>query len=154
MCDYSLEHMASRPARVADRLVSTSFLGTMTRGFTAPGEPHTAVCLMPGTEIAFDAPPRYQSGVFFGRKTAPGTVARFRSVNRGVPHTHRDALEFPDGTIVMLASLLPDQRATVLQLPAAPQEHPRHGALAEIPTSATPEDAGVPAAGKLERTPG
>jgi hypothetical protein len=35
------------------------------------------------------------------------------------PHVHHDALEFPGGQIVMVTRLLPGQKATVLQLPAA-----------------------------------
>ena len=54
MCDYSLEHVASRPAKVGDRLVSTSFGNSATRGFAEVGEPNVAVCLRPGTELAFD----------------------------------------------------------------------------------------------------
>ena len=54
MCDYSLHHLASRPAKVGDRLVSTSFINSATRGFAAVGEPDVAVCLLPGTEIAFE----------------------------------------------------------------------------------------------------
>jgi hypothetical protein len=50
-------------------------------------------------------------------KTAPGTLARFRQINPANPHTHHDALEFADGTIVRLASLHAGQAATVLQLP-------------------------------------
>jgi len=53
MCDYSLHHVASRPAKVGDKLVSTKFTNSITRGFSAVGEPHVAVCLLPGTEIAF-----------------------------------------------------------------------------------------------------
>ena len=34
--------------------------------------------------------------------------------------THHDALEFPDGQIVLLTDLFEDQEATVLQLPAQP----------------------------------
>ena len=33
-------------------------------------------------------------------------------------HTHHDALEFPDGQVVLLTRLCEGQRATVLQLPA------------------------------------
>ena len=55
MCDYSLMHVASRPATVGDKLVSTKFSNTITRGFSAVDDPNTAVCLLPGTEIAFDA---------------------------------------------------------------------------------------------------
>ena len=54
MCDYSLHHVATRPARVEDKLVTTKFPNSITRGFAAVGEPNIAVCLLPGTEIAFD----------------------------------------------------------------------------------------------------
>ena len=54
MCDYSLEHLASRPARIGDKLVTTSFKYSLTGGFCAVGEPNVAVCLRPGTELAFD----------------------------------------------------------------------------------------------------
>lgn len=121
MCDYSLEHVASRPARIADRLVSTNFPYTLTGGFTASGDPNTAVCLLPGTEIVFDTPPRYRTGFFFGKKVAPSTMARFRQINLMVPNAHHDALEFPNGTIVMLGDLFPKQWATVIQLPATAQ---------------------------------
>src|SRR5215471_10925620 len=54
MCDYSLHNVATRPARIEDKLVTTKFNNSITRGFAAIGEPHVAVCLLPGTEIAFD----------------------------------------------------------------------------------------------------
>jgi len=54
MCDYSLHNVANRPARIEDKLVATKFPNSITRGFAAAGEPHVAVCLLPGTEIAFD----------------------------------------------------------------------------------------------------
>ncbi len=118
MCDYSLEHVASRSATVADRLVSTSFSNTITRGFAAAGDPHVAICLRPGTEVAFDTPPRYHNPTTHTEMVASGTVARFRQINLNVPHTHHDALEFAEGTIVPLALLVERQWATVLQLPA------------------------------------
>ena len=54
MCDYSLEHLASRPAKVGDKLVTTRFKHSLTGGFCAIGEPDIAVCLRPGTEMAFE----------------------------------------------------------------------------------------------------
>ena len=54
MCDYSLHHVASRPAKIEDKLVVTKFGNSITRGFAAVGEPHAAVCLLPGTEVAFE----------------------------------------------------------------------------------------------------
>jgi hypothetical protein len=45
-------------------------------------------------------------------------TAIFRDINQGIPRAHHDALEFPDGQIVLLTLLHEGQRATVLQLPA------------------------------------
>ena len=115
MCDYSLENVASRAALVSDQLVSTRFAHTVTRGFAALDDPNTAVCLRPGTELAFQVRPRYRTG-FWARK-APSAVARFRRIDTAVANAHHDALEFSEGTIVRVAHLLPGQRATVLQLP-------------------------------------
>ena len=53
MCDYSLHVFASRPAQVGDKLVTTEFWNTTTRGFSPVAEPNMAVCLLPGTEVAF-----------------------------------------------------------------------------------------------------
>ena len=54
MCDYSLELVASRPANVGDKLVSTSFPHTITRGCVSVDDPNVAVCVPPGTELAFE----------------------------------------------------------------------------------------------------
>jgi hypothetical protein len=35
MCDYSLEHLTSRPAKVGDKLVTTRFKHSLTGGFCA-----------------------------------------------------------------------------------------------------------------------
>src|SRR5258708_36600338 len=53
MCDYSLHDVATRPAKVGDRLVSTHFTNSLTRGFAAVGEPNVSGGLPPGTEPAF-----------------------------------------------------------------------------------------------------
>ena len=47
-------------------------------------------------------------------------TAIFRQVNKDNPRTHHDALEFPDGNVVLLTNLLEGQEATVLQLPTQP----------------------------------
>ena len=123
MCDYSLHLVASRPAQVADRLVSTDFIQSITRGFTAIGEPEVAVCLVPGTEVAFDRDVQYDRAfALFGRARLTQRVARFRQINMDDPHVHHDALEFADGRIVMVTRLIPGQTMTVLQLPARPTE--------------------------------
>ena len=54
MCNYSLHAVASRPAKIGETLVTTSFRGTITRGFGAKEEPGVVVCLLPGTELAFE----------------------------------------------------------------------------------------------------
>jgi hypothetical protein len=48
------------------------------------------------------------------------TTAIFRQVNKDNPRTHHDALEFPDGQMVLLTDVFEGQEATVLQLPAQP----------------------------------
>jgi hypothetical protein len=122
MCDYSLDLVASRPAKVGDQLVTTMFANSMTRGFAAIGEPNVAVCLLPGTEVAFDRDVSYERFFAFLPNIKLGTkVARFRQINVDKPRVHHDALEFPDGETVLLTRLCEGQHATVLQLPASPQ---------------------------------
>jgi len=122
MCDYSLDLVASRPAKVGDKLVTTKFRDSMTRGFAAIGEPNVAVCLLPGTEIAFEKEVKYEHffallpSMKFGKLGKK--VAQFRQINVGKPCAHHDALEFPDGETVLLTRLCEGQHATVLQLPA------------------------------------
>ena len=125
MCDYSLDFVASRPAKVGDKLISTQFSESITRGFTAVGEAGVAVCLLPGTELAFDKKVEYEPRfhLFHQSQTTVGKVAQFRRANLNQPRTHHDALEFPDGQIILLTRLLPGQVATVLQLPTSPAKH-------------------------------
>ena len=126
MCDYSLHAVSSRPAKVGDRLVTSRFPQTLTRGFAAEGEPKVAVCLRPGTEIAFESeaqvettPLRKLWHLLFGSEQSPTgrKVARFRQVNTEIRATHHDAVEFPGGEVVLLTQLAAGQRASVLQLP-------------------------------------
>ena len=119
MCDYSLHHVRNRPAKIEDKLVATKFHNSITRGFAAVGEPNVAVCLLPGTEIAFDE--KVECEPSFGilpNKKIGQRLARFRQVNMDKPVAHHDALEFPDGQLVLVTRLCVGQRATVLQLPA------------------------------------
>jgi hypothetical protein len=122
MCDYSLHLVASRPAKVGDELVTTRFQNSVTRGFAAIGEPNVAVCLLPGTEIAFEKEVRYgRFFTLFPNMKLGKNVALFRQINMGEPNVHHDALEFPDGETVLLTRLREGQHATVLQLPASPR---------------------------------
>jgi len=121
MCDYSLHNVKSRPAKVGDKLTTRNF-GLGTHGFAAPEDPTVAVCVLPGTEIAFSQEPACAaSGLLgWGSKTINHKTAIFRQVNKDQPRVHHDALEFPDGRVVLLTQLLEGQQATVLQLPAQP----------------------------------
>src|SRR6266849_3999094 len=124
MCDYSLHHVASRPAKIEDKLIVTKFSSSITRGFAAVGEPTVAVCLLPGTEIAFEENVEYEPSFGIGilpNKKVSQRLARFRQINLDNAVTHHDALEFPDGQVILLTRLCEGQRATVLQLPAAPR---------------------------------
>ena len=113
----------SRPEKVGDKLVTTKFNNSITRGFAAVGEANVAVCVLPGTEIAFEREVECEHvfKVFRRRNLIGGKVARFRQIKMEEPHTHHDALEFPDGEIVLLTRLSEGQHATVLQLPASPR---------------------------------
>ncbi|MEH2624800.1 hypothetical protein V1292_002855 [Bradyrhizobium sp. AZCC 1719] len=123
MCDYSLHAVRSRPARVGDMLVTGEFPNAVTRGFSAVGEPGIAVCLLPGTELAFgeDAVCDHPFAKLFPTMrfgSIGARLARFRHINQGLTDTHHDALEFANGEVVLLTKLRPGQTATVLQLPA------------------------------------
>lgn len=121
MCDYSLHHVASRPAKVGDRLVTSAFNGSATHGFCAVDEPNVAVCLRPGTELAFETDIESNQAMLgaLGMEigAAGGKVARFTQIDMDKPTTFHDALEFPNGKIVLVTYLGMGQVATVLQLP-------------------------------------
>jgi hypothetical protein len=136
MCDYSLHHLASRPAKVSDKLVTTKLARSSARGFAAVGEhgaklvihdgpPQVAVCLLPGTELAFDNDVRYDSAFRLFGARVNHKVARFRQIDIDDPHVQHDALEFPNGQVLKVTQLVAGQTATVLQLPVATQ-HPEH----------------------------
>ena len=112
MCDYSLHSVKSRPAKVGDKLTTRNF-NTGTRGFAAPEDASTAVCVLPGTELAFAKEVRCGLSGLFGY-----------------------GLEFPDGQFVLLTDVFEGQEATVLQLPAQPITAADIKAKERIPTCA------------------
>jgi hypothetical protein len=122
MCDYSLHSIKSRPAKIGDKLTTRDF-GTGTRGFAASENPSVAVCVLPGTELAFaQSVKRRPARVWpWQDQVIEHTTAIFRQINKEKMAAHHDALEFPDGQIVLLTSLSEGQQATVLQLPAEPK---------------------------------
>jgi len=100
----------------------TRDFGTGTRGFAAADDPGLAVCVMPGTELAFAREVACLSiGLLWWKtKTINHQTAIFRQVNKEMLAAHHDALEFSDGRTVLLTFLCEGQAATVLQLPAQP----------------------------------
>lgn len=116
-------HAKSRPAVVADKLTTKNF-GVGTTGFSAAEDASVAVCVLPGTEIAFDAPVVVRPSFSWSAedcKTFAHKTAIFRQINKDQKNVHHDALEFPDGVVVVLSTLIEDQKAVVLQLPAQPK---------------------------------
>jgi hypothetical protein len=116
MCDYSLHALATRPAKVGETLISTTFRGTSTRGFASEHEPAVAVCMLPGTELAFEQNVKYDNRWIWTRTTG-FSVGNFNTIDAHLRERHHDAIEFPDGSYVLVTQLCTGQRATVLQLP-------------------------------------
>jgi hypothetical protein len=112
----------SRPAKVGDKLTTRDF-GAGTRGFAASVNLSVAVCVLPGTELAFAHEVKRQPTRLWPwhDSAIKHKTAIFRQINKDKVATHHDALEFPDGQIVLLTSLGQGQQATVLQLPAEPK---------------------------------
>lgn len=137
MCDYSLHLVASRPARVGEKLIVTDFEKSITRGFAAIGVPDVAVCLLPGTELAFDNNAvRYERALsLFGKTRVNHNVARFRQLNVNNPNVHHDALEFPGGQTVLVTRLVSGQTAIVLQLPASARDYERTENALQTPSA-------------------
>jgi hypothetical protein len=108
-------------------LATTEFANRVTRDFAAVGEPNTTVCLLAGTELAFREEAERD---YLLDKLLPwlrlgklgDRVARFRQIAVDQPNVHHDALEFANGKIAFVRTLLPGQRATVVQLPVSPRD--------------------------------
>jgi len=114
-----------------------------THGFAAVNDPSVAVCLLPGTEVAFEEEIQFDQSWPFFKPKATGTVGRFRQVKMDNPNTHHDALELADGRIVLLHALNEGQHATVLQLPTAQQ--PAGDVPSQAVTTATGLETQAPA---------
>ena len=114
---YSL--ISRVPAREGrSKPASTSFHHAYTRGFASVDYRNAAVRSLSGTELAFEEEVRCDTGMLFSWRLGH-TVAKFQQVDKNRSNVHHDALEFPDGKIVLLTHLCKGQRATVLQLPAS-----------------------------------
>jgi hypothetical protein len=154
MCDYSLHSVTTRDAVVGDRLRTTLFRNTVTRGLCDAGDAETtsaAVCLRPGTELRCDVPlvedrrhsdsarnlwrvllacflpSRWGDRLMLVHHRAG--VATFRKIRIDVYSTHHDALEMPDGQHVTINSLVPGQYLEVLQVPVVEGHEPAFPAM-------------------------
>ena len=78
-----------------------------------------AVCLLPGTEVSFADEVRRAPRFPWSERVICYKTAIFRQINQHNRATHHDALEFPNGEVVLLTLLEEGQQATVLQLPAS-----------------------------------
>src|SRR5258707_13532462 len=98
MCDYSLHNVKSRAARVGDKLTTRNF-GTGTRGFAPQEDSTTAVCVLPGTELAFSQDVACVASGFLalGARRMAYQTAIFRQINKIQPRGPQDAHGFPNG---------------------------------------------------------
>ncbi len=105
----------------------THNFNTGTRGFTPisqDADGPVAVCLLPGTEVAFDQPIKMAIPTWCVTPEPDEVypaVAVFAQKNKETPYTHHDCLQFADGRQLLLTCLEEGQTCSVLQLPAAPK---------------------------------
>jgi hypothetical protein len=132
--------MATRPAEVGETLISTTFRGTSTRGFASERDPAVAVCMLPGTELAFAQDVKYDNRWIWTR-TIGFRVGKFNTIDPHIRERHHDAIEFPDGSHVLVTQLCEGQRVTVLQLPVV-HPIPERAATKADTTTTTPLSTG------------
>jgi hypothetical protein len=108
------------------------FRGTPTRGFASANEEDVAVCIMPGTELAFAENVRYDNRWDWSRQV-DFRVGKFGAIDRHIPNRHHDTIEFPDGCHVLVTLLCEGQRATVLQLPVVQRAAGREEEVTDTP---------------------
>ncbi|MGH6680617.1 MAG: hypothetical protein ACREDL_17210, partial [Bradyrhizobium sp.] len=75
-----------------------------------------AVCMLPGTELAFTEDVKYDNRWIWTR-TIDFRVGKFNQIDTHISDRHHDAIEFPDGSRVLVTLLCEGQKVTVLQLP-------------------------------------
>jgi hypothetical protein len=128
--------VATRPAKVGETLITTTFRGTSTRGFASESELAVAVCMLPGTELAFAEDVKYDNRWIWTR-TIGSRVGKFNAIDPEVRDRHHDAIEFPDGSHVLVTQLCEGQRVTVLQLPVVHPVTERAPSAVETPAAAS-----------------
>jgi hypothetical protein len=118
---------ALRAVQQSDKLFTRRF-NSGTGGFSAPENINVAVCLLPGTELSFACDVRRSRLWPWSKNILHHKTAIFRQVNIDCLHAHHDALEFPDGDMLLLTYLMEGQEALVLQLPATSSKAPQRAA--------------------------
>lgn len=119
MCDYSLEHYQSRPARQGEEYETTRFTSGSI-GFIVPGDHSVAVCMACDTRLKLERLPallRTSLGVG-GEETAT-----FVRLEQGL---YRDGVRFDNGRSASLQELGPGVRAYLIDdmrrpVPVTPQ---------------------------------
>ncbi len=127
MCDYSLEHYQSRPAKEGETFTLNRF-ASGSIGFIAKDAPSVAVCLSCDMKVRLmNLPEHVQSR--FG--VAAGDRATFTQVDGGL---YRDAVRFSNGRIALLQELGPGVTAMLDDALSAPlpKQQPAVKQLAEI----------------------
>ncbi|MGH7119897.1 MAG: hypothetical protein ACREFP_13055 [Acetobacteraceae bacterium] len=109
MCDYSLEMYGTRPAREAERYVTTRFRsGTV--GFARPGDSTTPVCVQCDTRLSLEKiPPALQERLGIG----PVEEVTFVRLERSL---WRDGVMFRNGNAISLQELPVGVEAVVTML--------------------------------------
>jgi len=93
--------------------------------------------MLPGTELALAENVKYDNR-WIWTKEIDSRVGKFGAIDPDIPHRHHDAIEFPDGSNVLVTQLSEGQRVTVLQLPVVQQaatEHARADTSTATPVS-------------------
>ena len=113
MCDYSLEHYQSRPARQGEEYVTHRF-ASGSIGFVAPNEPSVAVCMTCDMRLKLqDLPVLMQARL----KVAPVEVVTFTRLDSGL---YRDGVRFDNGQLLSLQDLGPGLKAELVDALADP----------------------------------
>jgi hypothetical protein len=86
ICDYSLHNVKARPAKLGEKLTTHHF-NSGTTGFSGSEDANTAVCVLPGTELAFARSVSYWPRGLFAWKarTIRHRTAIFRQINNDNP---------------------------------------------------------------------
>ena len=107
MCDYSLHAVASRPAKVGETLITTTFPGTSTRGFAAEGRAGGCGLSASGNRISLRSTASSTTRDGSGQRARASKLPRFREVEPNVlPSATMMRSNFPNGSYVLVTLLV------------------------------------------------